>query len=257
MNTIRPRANAGFSLVELMVALVVGLLLLAGVLQILLGNRESFEAQRGLADVQEQGRLASFFIENVIAHAGHRVDLIADEEFLFSAENTDDGFTLVDGGVVSGIDSGEGEGDDAVHVRFESDGNFRDCTGAAVGTPDTPVVGNFSLSVDDTGILRCNGVPLTEEGSVARFRVRYGLDTDADKDNVVDAYVDALGNDDTQLDVRSLRLQLLLRSDENVLAQGFARDFEFADGSTFTSTDDDRRAYQFIDQTVALRNLLP
>ena len=252
---VHKQAVAGFSLVELMVALVVGLLLLAGVLQILLGNRESFEAQRGLADVQEQGRLANFFIENVLAHAGHRVDLIADEDFLFPAQNTDDGFTLAEGSVVAASDSGQTGGNDAIRVRFESDGNFRDCAGAPVGTPDTPAVEGFSLSVDNAGVLRCNGIALTEQDSVARFRVRYGLDTG--EDNVVDAYVDDPGNGSAQRDVRSLRVQLLLRSSENVLPQGTARDFTFADGSTFTTPAADRRAYQFIDQTVALRNLLP
>jgi type IV pilus assembly protein PilW len=247
------RRSAGFSLVELMVALVVGLLLLAGVLQILLGNRESFEAQQGLADVQEQSRLVSFFVENVVAHAGHRVNLIAEDDFLFPAEQTDDGFPLARGSVVAGIDGGE-NGNDAVHVRFESDGNFTNCEGDAVGSPNDPSLGDFSLSVDDTGQLRCNGVPLTEADSVARFRVRYGLDTD--EDNVVDAYVD-LPSPSQQLQVRSLRLQLLLRSQENVLPSAVSRTFDFADEPAFTSPESDRRVYQFVDQTVALRNLLP
>jgi len=248
------RRSAGFSLVELMVALVVGLLLLAGVLQILLGNRESFEAQRGIADVQEQGRLVTFFMENVVAHAGHRVNLIADDDFLFSAEDTDDGFTLARGAVVTGLEN-DANGNDAVHVRFESDGNFSNCEGDPIGTPTDPEIGNFSLSVDDAGELRCNDVPLTEQDSVARFSVRYGLDTD--EDNVVDAYVD-LPSAAQQTDVRSLRLQLLLRSRKNVLPSGAAREYEFADNDPpFTTPDNDRRVYQFVDQTVALRNLLP
>lgn len=249
MKTTTPaRKEQGFSLVELMVAMVVGLLLLAGVLQILLGNRESFEAQRALADVQEQGRLASFFMENVVAHAGHRVNLVAPGRFVFPAE-TVDGFAL-GGGAVVAAENNDANGNDAVHVRFQSDGNFTNCDGSQVDD-----IGDFSLAVSDDGELTCNAEPLTEEDSVARFNIRYGLDTD--DDDAVDAYVDELNNADTQQQVRSLRLQLLLRSRENVLPQGLARPFDFADGTTFTTPGNDRRAYEFIDQTIALRNLLP
>jgi type IV pilus assembly protein PilW len=249
-----PRQSQGFSLVELMVALVVGLLLLAGVLQILLGNRESFNAQRAIADVQEQGRLATFFIENVVAHAGHRVNLIADDDFLFPARNTDDGFSLASESVVAGTN--DPDGNDGLHIRFESDGNFTGCDGAPVGTPTNPALGEFSFTVSANGALECNGTDLTDLDSVARLSIRYGLDT-AGEDGVVDAYTDSIANADLQRDVKSLRIQLLLRSQDNVLPVGSARTFEFADGNNFTTSADDRRAYQLIDQTVALRNLLP
>lgn len=55
----RARAQQGMTLVELMVALVIGLLLLAGVIQIFLSNRAAFSFNEGLARLQENGRFAT------------------------------------------------------------------------------------------------------------------------------------------------------------------------------------------------------
>lgn len=252
MNSRRPAPAlaAGFSLVELMVALVVALVLLAGVLQILLSNRQSFQAQRAVADVQENARFVSFFVENVIAHAGFRSDLIAFERSIFPAEGHD-GFQLAAGSVVA-ASADDDNGNDAVLVRFQSDGNFTDCNGNPVGSPDNPQVGYFSLTVSDNGILQCNGIGLTTEQSVARMSIRYGLDTD--DDDAVDAYVDTLPQA-RQEKVRSLRVQILLRSEDNVLPADLARSFNIPNAPDIGS--DDRRAYAMVDQTIALRNLLP
>ena len=54
----------GFSLVELMVALVITLILLAGIGQIFLSSKKSFNTQDSLARIQENGRYA---LETVVA----------------------------------------------------------------------------------------------------------------------------------------------------------------------------------------------
>ena len=62
----------GLSLVELMVALAVGLFLMAGVIQIYLGSRQSFRVQESLSRLQENGRFALMFMERDIRMAGYR-----------------------------------------------------------------------------------------------------------------------------------------------------------------------------------------
>lgn len=62
----------GLSLVELMVALAVGLFLVAGVLQIYLGSRQSFLVQESLSRLQENGRFALMFMEEDIRMADYR-----------------------------------------------------------------------------------------------------------------------------------------------------------------------------------------
>lgn len=64
------RPMRGFSLVELMVALVLGLVLIAGVTQVFLGNRQTQTTEQGLAQVQESGRLALNFLESDLRLVG-------------------------------------------------------------------------------------------------------------------------------------------------------------------------------------------
>ncbi len=54
--------SAGFGLVEILVALVLGLILIAGVLQIFIANRQSFATNEALGKVQENGRFALTFL---------------------------------------------------------------------------------------------------------------------------------------------------------------------------------------------------
>lgn len=69
-----PRRNArqrGVSLVELMVALAIGLFLVLGLVQIFSATRLAFAANEGLARVQENGRFALSFMRDDLRMAGH------------------------------------------------------------------------------------------------------------------------------------------------------------------------------------------
>lgn len=68
MNTLR--RQIGLSLVEILVALAVSLLLLAGVTQIFLGTRQSFRLNENLAQVQESGQFAIEQMSRTIRMAG-------------------------------------------------------------------------------------------------------------------------------------------------------------------------------------------
>lgn len=56
------KQRAGFSLIELMVALSLGILLVAGLLRIFMGNKGAFNVQEGLSRLQENGRVVDNFI---------------------------------------------------------------------------------------------------------------------------------------------------------------------------------------------------
>lgn len=60
----------GFSLVELMVGMVLGLFLVLGVAQIFFANKGAFHSQEGLAKIQEGGRFAMQRISNAVRMAG-------------------------------------------------------------------------------------------------------------------------------------------------------------------------------------------
>jgi len=63
--------NKGFSLVELMVALLITLILTAGIAQIFLGSKKSFTIQETLGRMQENGRYAIDSITADVRRAGY------------------------------------------------------------------------------------------------------------------------------------------------------------------------------------------
>jgi type IV pilus assembly protein PilW len=66
-----PRGQSGFTLVELMVALLIGLFLLGGLMTLLQDNRRSFASQNQLSQLQDSQRLAMTMITDVIQAAGY------------------------------------------------------------------------------------------------------------------------------------------------------------------------------------------
>ena len=68
----KPRYRSrGFSMVELMVALVITLILLAGIGQIFLSSKKSFVIQNALARIQENGRYAMDVLASDLRRAGY------------------------------------------------------------------------------------------------------------------------------------------------------------------------------------------
>ncbi len=70
----RPQAQRGFTIVELMVALLIGLFLLGGMLTLVQDNRRAFASQNQLAQLQDAERLAMTMITDVIQSAGYYPD---------------------------------------------------------------------------------------------------------------------------------------------------------------------------------------
>lgn len=60
----------GLTLVEVMVAIAISLVLLTGVIQIFIENRQTYRAQEALSRVQENGRFAMHFLTREIRMAG-------------------------------------------------------------------------------------------------------------------------------------------------------------------------------------------
>ncbi|MCS3745083.1 type IV pilus assembly protein PilW [Xanthomonas arboricola] len=62
---------AGLSLIEMMIALVIGLILLLGVIQIFSASRSAFQLSEGASRAQENARFALDFLAHDIRMAGH------------------------------------------------------------------------------------------------------------------------------------------------------------------------------------------
>lgn len=263
------RRQSGFTLTELMIGMVIGLLLLAGILEILLGNRESFRVQQEQAALQQNARVVSYFLDTIVAHAGYYPDSFLDTERVF--RNGGDPLRGEDGRF------------DEVTLRFRSDGAMNDCAGGLVAedvistnrfyVSDTDDDGNATLlcqrslqQADGSAVKRADGstvgdsfLPLIE--NVSALSIRYGMDTN--EDGAVDRYGDATAvKAVSDFDrVYSVHMQVVLASEGEVLTA--ARDADEDTQFNHTLFDDginlpnDRRQRVLVDRVIALKNRLP
>lgn len=68
------RNQRGLSLIELMVAMVIGLVLILGVTQIFINNQKSYLFQQGQVGNQENGRFSLALLSQELSKAGYRSD---------------------------------------------------------------------------------------------------------------------------------------------------------------------------------------
>ena len=209
----------GFSLVELMVALTLGLLLIAGLGQVFVGSKQAFRAQEGVSDVQENGRFAIDILGRQIRLAGYRPAVLqppqiddpsmpAGSEAIFGFDNT--------------ATSGRAPGSDVLLIAYEgaADGGVTtDCMGNAVAA-GAEVVNAFFINAERE--LRCTvndasqqaaGQPLLE--GISDMQILYGVDNTACGTSLTPntgfAYVTA-NNVIQWCSVRSIRIDLTVDS---------------------------------------------
>lgn len=70
MSTVRARQR-GLTLVEIMVAMVLGLILTAGVVQVFLGSKNTYRVNEALSRLQEEGRMALELLSRDVRMAGY------------------------------------------------------------------------------------------------------------------------------------------------------------------------------------------
>lgn len=65
------KSQKGFSLIELMIALTLGLVITGVIVQVFSSSRSTYDLEEGLAEVQEQGRFAMEFLSSDIRQSGN------------------------------------------------------------------------------------------------------------------------------------------------------------------------------------------
>ena len=122
----RQRAG-GFSLVELMTAMLLSLLLMAAAISVLVSNKRTYSATEGLGHVQENARIAFELMSRDIREAGGNpcdvrmkvVNVLADTTNWWAAFDgvTDTGIL----GYANGTFPGSATGTDAIQIQFFED----------------------------------------------------------------------------------------------------------------------------------------
>lgn len=265
MNTTMPRSckidpacrQRGFSLIELMISVTIGLVVLAAVLYIYSGNRQGNRAQELSARMLDSGRFALEIIGHSIREAG-----FAD---LSSAESS---FKASFAGTSVTVTNGALGAPDVITLQRDGAVNDRGCLGTVV-TPAmiTAAGGNViiqeSFNLDTVNnALRCDEQIAAAPGAVANgtalisdvedFQVLYGLDTTGDQS--ADQYTATPANWNQ---VVSARVCLQLRSSEAGAVTGnqtFLNCAGALSGSGATTTTTDRRLHRVFLATYNLRN---
>ncbi|MGB2248736.1 MAG: PilW family protein [Alcanivorax sediminis] len=173
---MRRAKQKGFSLIELMVALLLGTLITAAAVQMFITNQRSFRLQQTMSEVQETGRFAAEIMAKELRVAG-----------LTRADGTQSAGVIVQSGFEGGAGATSND-----QLRFQYFGTM-DCEGDLyTGSEDDALIEN-RYSVTSDGDLVCVGmIDANNDGSftggevdtdsvtlvsnVDSFQVQYGVD---------------------------------------------------------------------------------
>lgn len=205
------RFQQGFSIIELVVALLLGSLITIAAVSLFGTNQRTFMLQQGITSVQEQGRFALDYMSLEIRKLGYME--LADAGLIPAGQGTRPGLVRSNinlGGVTYPAASeggGAADANDRLTFSYMAGPGDADCEG------DSPAARSFIVVtywVDDNDVLWCRGS--ADPGStgvelvrgVRSFQVLYGLDGVVDEQPEVRQYVraDAVGAADVVLAVR-------------------------------------------------------
>ncbi|MEC3764828.1 MULTISPECIES: PilW family protein [Cupriavidus] len=174
-------AQAGVSLVEVLVAMVIALFMLAALMTVFLNLRGTVRDQERLAALQDSERLVMTMLANTVQSAGYFPDplnQVAADALPALADNAFGDF--VAGQAIVGQSGADGASDTltARFVTASGDG-IMNCQGAA-NTSGASVAYLNTFAVNAANELTCavnGGAPVPLAGGISALRVRYGTDT--------------------------------------------------------------------------------
>ena len=209
----------GVTVVELMIAMVLGLFLMSSVYAMYYKSRQTYRYHNGLAQVQEQGRFATNFLTRSLRTAG------------FPGDN------MPPGNKIEGADGLT----DTVTVRLRDDLDCLDVATAGVA------VNRFRINANN---LECSGDGIDWDvyvRNVEDMQILYGEDLDAD--GLANRYVTATEGPDWA-NVVVARVSLLIRSTDFATAR--SEEYQNLIGNTVAAQD--KRLRRTFVTTIALRN---
>ncbi len=223
------RRQTGFTLIEMMIALILGLIVIAAVINMYIGSSRSSKFTQGLQTMQENGRYGVSVLQRGFRLAGYAPDTRVDPVII--DKSSADSVTVV--------------------MRRGFDCNGNDTTAAP-----TPGFAENTYAWDATNnTITCEGnsagavaMPIVE--GVDGFRVLYALDSDDDQ--IPETYVSY----DASIPPRQIvgiRFAMLVNSGKPIRSRPSAEEHVVLDD---VISKNDRYARHVFSSTVLLRNRL-
>jgi type IV pilus assembly protein PilW len=194
-------AERGLTLIEMMIAILIGLFLTGGLLTLVQAMKRTSLNQSGLSQLQDNERMAMTLITDVIKSTGYYPNPVLNTlaaSFPVKNYNANANFTFAGQALVG--TGALAAGSNIITSRYLTTGNDNiiNCTGnpSGVGVAAT-FVNTFSL--DGNGNLQCtlivnNGQPTTVPliSGISNMQIYYGVQTNGGAaTNSVDTYMDA------------------------------------------------------------------
>lgn len=233
------RKQSGFTIVEIMLAITLSLILIAGVIQVYLSSKESFRVQNELARMQESQRIAIEFLQNDIRRAGFQLPN--------GTKKIVEATTLDGGGATS----------DQIEITYRSN---TDCLGQDTVANNNGIAVNRYFIDEATDRLMClgngNAVAQPVADGIESMQILLGENTNFANDSPqlpsAEQYVNINDNDNTTR-VVSVRIALLSRTTNPIKKQAIQETFTLLD-TEITPANPDRFKRQVITTTIPLRN---
>lgn len=277
MKNYRQRAQHGFSLVELMITLTLGLIISGAVIQVLVSSSVTNKVNQAVAQVQESGRFimsrlsAEFYevgrYDQIIADVDTSVDIVAEAAYVENHPVALPGDFSTKTALGS-VQTTSGGSDKLVVSLL----NHEDCTGNSHGYAgrEFHVVNHYFVS---GSTLKCTGydgrvllgiksqsvdpITVTLLDNVESFQVQFGVsDVIISSNGQAVTYVTADEIDNLRAlnqQVVSLRWAIMLKSYQNEVRQTQAQKYALLNEASKTMTTD--HYYQVFSKTLALRNM--
>jgi type IV pilus assembly protein PilW len=249
--------QTGFTLVEIMVAITIGLVMIAGILQVSLANKESNRLQRNMGYVQENMRTAMELLGRDLRMAGHYIDDNPAARILTPPAPFKAPSLITTTAVNAPITAdGGGANSDQVTLVYEVPTiASTDC----LGQPPVNIGGNFFVENHyfiANQRLMCGGsdaAPQPLVDNVENLQILYGENTDGNP-LTVNRYVGPQVAD--MNNVVSVRIGMRFTSREQVRPTADTNAYALLDAAAFTpsAVAPDRRLRREITSTIFLRN---
>mgnify|MGYP001040999672 CR=1 FL=1 len=272
--------QSGFTLLEVMISLALGLIISAAIIQIMVSNSVTQQLNRAVASTQESGRFIISRMRNELLMIGlydrinpnlsRLVDIAEEESFVRNhpIPLPGDFVNRAGLGAIQGIDGSS----DTLVISLQAD---RDCRGYKLGYADDEEFYVVNQYYVEGTKLKCRGFDgrylrgqkaavghnshagFTLLDDVLNFQVNYGLaDPSANNGQTLPIrYVDAslLGNAiNAGQHVVSVRLAIVIKG-EGEIRLDQASSFKLLNEDTFTAPDNG--LYKSFETTVSLRNM--
>lgn len=264
----------GFTLIELMIAMMLGLLLMAGVIELFLGSKQTYGVVAAQSHAQESGRFGLVFVSRSLRHAGYWGTVGVNKSFAIHQEFPEVN-AIVFGRNNDATDAAVLDDTDDLFVRMtgSADGSIETCFGSALldtqvaidhyyigvvtGSENIPSLycssrlydfDTVSLAISDT-VPPTAAVTQPLVNGIENMQILYGIGSLGE----VTQYVNADGVTNWR-DVRSVKVALLSASNEN--ASGISNDRTYVLLDESVTAPGDARPRMVFQQTVSLRNFI-